>query len=209
MSAPSRKLKCTIVITCHASLHPSVVDFSHVQYQLSSETTERNLTKLEWKQLLKVFHQVNVFSMLNLKQRRLWPLIGWDIFDFSATADQNFTNLEGNKYWTSSLYRLLLRNQWTEFDKTRVEASTDSKFSTKFVLSDWLKNKLLIRLLAPMIHPWKESFLSTVKTIQVSMQYLKLYKTVMSYFYLMLNYQLNILEKISDTLHGKGQSRQR
>ena len=38
------------------------------------------------------------------------------------------------------------------------------------------------------------------------MQYLKLYKTVMSYFYLMLNYQLNILEKISDTLHGKGKA---
>ena len=75
-----------------------------------------------------------------------WPLIGWDIFDFSfETADRNSTKLDRKQY-LNALYqdcvfradrknkmaalasdwlrhfRLLLWNRWTEFNETWQEA---------------------------------------------------------------------------------------
>ena len=63
-------------------------------FDFSSETPERNSTKLGMKQCLNVLYQVCVFRA-DWKTRWLpWPLIGWDIFDFSSkTAEQNSTKL--------------------------------------------------------------------------------------------------------------------
>ena len=150
----SRRLKCTIVITrCPSSVvRPSVRPSSvvcrlsltfHI-FDFSSETTERNSTKLDRKQDLNVLYQVCVFPAdrkkqdgrpghwlaetfstshlkpLNGIQRNLtgskistsstkfvffgpigktrwppWPLIGWDIFDFSSeTTERNSRKLD-------------------------------------------------------------------------------------------------------------------
>ena len=138
-------LKCTIVIMrCPSSVvrRPSSLTF-HI-FDFSSETTERNLTKLYRKVDFNVLYQVFVFRAdrekkdgrpglwlaeafstsplkpLNGLQRNLteskistsstkfvffgpigktrwlpWPLIGWDISDFSSeTAEQNSTKLD-------------------------------------------------------------------------------------------------------------------
>ena len=76
-----------------------------------------------------------------------WPLIGWDIFDFSETAKQNSTKLDRkqdlnvlyqvgvfrvdrkNKMATLASdwlrhFRLLLLNRWTEFNETWQEANS-------------------------------------------------------------------------------------
>ena len=166
-------------------------------FDFSSETTERNSTKLDRKQDLNVFYQICVFRVDRKKkmaalasdwlrhfrlllrnrwtefnetwqearsQRPLpilcysirsektrwppWPLIGWDIFDFSSeTAEQNSTKLDRkqdlnvlyqvcvfrvdrkNKMLMAALasdwlrhFRLLLWNRWTEFNETWQEA---------------------------------------------------------------------------------------
>ena len=75
-----------------------------------------------------------------------WPLIGWDIFDFSSeTAERNSTKLDGKQdlndlyqvcvFWADPKnkmaalasdwlghFRLLLWNRWTEFNETWQEA---------------------------------------------------------------------------------------
>ena len=85
-----------------------------------------------------------------------WPLIGWDIFDFSSeTAEQNSTKLDGKQdlnvpyqvcvFWTDRKnkmaaltsdwlrhFRLLLWNSWTEFNETWREARSQCP-PTKFV----------------------------------------------------------------------------
>ena len=164
-------------------------------FDFSSETAERNSTKLDRKQDLNVLYQVCVFradrknkmaSLASdwLRHFRLllwnrwtefketwqearsqcplpslcffgpigktrwppWPLIGWDIFDFSSeTAEQNSTKLDGKQafdilYQVCVLradrknkmaalasdwlrhFRLLLWNGWTEFKETWQEA---------------------------------------------------------------------------------------
>ena len=59
----------------------------------SSETAERNSTKLDIKQYLDVLYQVCVFA--GWSRWPLWPLICWDIFDFSSdTTEQNSTKLD-------------------------------------------------------------------------------------------------------------------
>ena len=53
-------------------------------FYFSSETAERNSTKLDRKQDLYVLYQVCVFEPIG---KTRWPprsLIGWDIFDFSS-----------------------------------------------------------------------------------------------------------------------------
>ena len=56
----SRRLKCTIVIMrCPSSVCPSLT--FHI-FDFSSETAERNSTKLDRKQDLNVLYQVCVFS---------------------------------------------------------------------------------------------------------------------------------------------------
>ena len=112
----------------------------------SSETDERNSTKLDRKQDLNVLYQVCVFRADRKNKMAALPLIGWDIFDFSSeTAEQNSTKLD-RKQDLNALYqvcvfradrknkmatlasdwlrhfRLLLWNRWTEFKETWQEA---------------------------------------------------------------------------------------
>ena len=163
-------------------------------FDFSSETAERNLTKLDRKQDLNVLYQVCVFlgwsekqdgrpglwlaetfstsplKPLNRIQRNLtgskistsstmfvffgpirktrwppWPLIGWDIFDFSSETIQRSTKLHRKQdlnvlykvcvFWANRKnkmaalasdwlehFRLLLWNRWTEFNETWQEA---------------------------------------------------------------------------------------
>ena len=90
----SQRLKCTIVITlCPSSVILPSLTF-HI-FHFSSETAERNLTKLDRKQDLNVLYQVCVFGPIEKTRWPPWPLIGWDIFDFSSvTAERNSTKLD-------------------------------------------------------------------------------------------------------------------
>ena len=94
----SRRLKCTIVITrCPSSVRrPSVVNF-HI-FDFSSETAERNSTKLYRKQDLNLLYQVCVFR-----------------------ADQKNKMAALASDWLRH-FRLLLWNRWTEFNETWQEA---------------------------------------------------------------------------------------
>ena len=108
----------------------------------SSETAERNSTKLDRKQDLNTLYQVCVFRADRKNKMAAWPLIGWDIFDFfSETPEWNSTKLDRNQD-LNALYqvcvfradrknkmaalasdwlrhfRLLLWNCWTEFNET-------------------------------------------------------------------------------------------
>ena len=67
-------------------------------YDFSSETTERNSTKLDRKQDHNALYQVCVFRADRKNKMAALPLIGWDIF------------------------RLLLWNRWMEFNETWQEA---------------------------------------------------------------------------------------
>ena len=198
----SRKLKCTIVIThCPSSVCLSVClsvrrpSLTFHIFNFSSETAERNSTKLDRNQDRNVLYQVCVFQadqknkMAALasdwlrhfrlllwnrwkefnetlqearSQRPLpslcfsgrsektrwppWPLIGWDIFDFSSETDEpNSTKLDRNqdrnvlyqvcvfqadqKNKMAALasdwlrhFRLLMWNRWKEFNETLQEA---------------------------------------------------------------------------------------
>ena len=77
-------------------------------FDFSSETTERNSTKLDRKQDLKALYQVCVFRTDRKNKMAAWTLIGRDHF------------------------RLLLWNPWTEFSKNLI-GSKISKPSIKFV----------------------------------------------------------------------------
>ena len=64
-------------------------------FDFSSETAERNSTKLDRKQDINVLYQVCVFRADRKTRWPPWPLIGWDIFDFSSeTAEQNSMKLD-------------------------------------------------------------------------------------------------------------------
>ena len=115
-------------------------------FDFSSETVERNSTKLDREQDLNVLYQVCVFGPIGKTRWPPWPLIGWDIFDFfSETAERNSTKLDRKQdlnvlyqvcvfrvdrknkmaILTSDLlrhFRLLLWNRWTEFNETWQEA---------------------------------------------------------------------------------------
>ena len=112
-------------------------------FDFSSETAERNSSKLDRKQDLNIPYQVCVFRADRKKKRwPPWPLIGWDIFDFSSeTVERNSTKVDrkqdlnvlyqvcvfraDRKNKTAALasdwlkhFRLLLWNRWTEFNGT-------------------------------------------------------------------------------------------
>ena len=143
----SRRLKCTIVIThCPSSVRPSsVVNFSHF---LSSPLKplngiQRNLigSKISTSSTKFVF-----FGPIGKTRWPPWPLIGWDIFDFSSeTAERNSTKLDRkqdlNVLYQVCVFRadqknkmaalasdwlrhfqLLLWNRWMEFNETWKEA---------------------------------------------------------------------------------------
>ena len=67
-------------------------------FDFSSETVERNSTKLDRKQDLNVLYQFCVFRADRKIRWPPWPLICWDIFDFfSETAEWNSTKLNKKK----------------------------------------------------------------------------------------------------------------
>ena len=146
-SSPEPKAQ---VSYCHStrpsSVRPSSINF-HI-FDFSSETAERNSTKLDRKQVLNALYQVCVFRADRKNKMAAWSLIGWDIFDFSSeTAERNSTKL-ARKQDLNALYqvcvfradqknkmaalasdwlrhfRLLLWNRWTEFNETWQEASS-------------------------------------------------------------------------------------
>ena len=93
----SRRLKCTIVIMrCPSSVRPSSLTFHN--FDFSSETTERNLTKLYRKVDLNVLYQVCVFR-----------------------ADRKNKMAALASDWLRH-FRLLLWNRWMEFNETWQEA---------------------------------------------------------------------------------------
>ena len=115
-------------------------------FDFSSETAERNSTKLDRKQDLNVLYQVCVFRTDRKNKTAALPLIGWDIFNFSSeTAEQNSMKFDRKQdlnvlyqvcvfraNWKNKMaalasdllrhFWLLLWNRWTEFNKTWQEA---------------------------------------------------------------------------------------
>ena len=115
-------------------------------FNFSSDTIEKNSTKLDRKQELNILYQVFFFGSIGKTRWPPLPLIGWDIFDFSSeTADRNSTKLDrkqdfhvlyhvcffraDRKNKMAALasdwlrhFRLLLWNRWTEFKETWQEA---------------------------------------------------------------------------------------
>ena len=126
-------------------------------FDFSSETTERNSTKLDGKQDLNVLHQVCVFWAHRKNRWPPWPLICWDIFDFSSeTTELNSTKLD-RKQDLNILYqvcvfladrknkmaalasdwlrhfRLLLWNRWTEFGHlSQLKTTCPNKIGTNW-----------------------------------------------------------------------------
>ena len=96
-------------------------------FDFSSETAERNLTKLDRKQDLNALYQSCVFRA-DLKIRwPPWPLIGWDIFDFfSETTERNSTKLD-RKQDLNTLYQVCVFR-------------ADRKNKMAALASDWLRN---------------------------------------------------------------------
>ena len=174
----SRWLKCSIVITrCPSSVRLSVRRPSltfHI-FDFFSETAEwiqRNLTgsKISTSSTKFVF-----FGPIGKTKWPPWPLIGWDIFDFSSdTAERNSTKLDRKQdlnvlyqvcvFWADRKnkmaalasdwlrhFRLLSWNRWTEFNGTWQEARsqrllpscvfrTDRKKKMAALVSDWLRH---------------------------------------------------------------------
>ena len=111
-------------------------------FDFSSETVERNSTKLDRKQDLNVLYLVCVFLADRKNKMAALASDGWDILDFSfETAEQNSTKLDRkqdlnvlyqvcvfradrkNKMATLASdwlrhFRLLFWNRWTEFNET-------------------------------------------------------------------------------------------
>ena len=138
----SRRLKCTIVIMrCPSSVRPSVVNFSHFRLLLWNRWTEFNQT-LQEARSQPPLPSLCFSGRLEKTRWPPWPLIGWDIFDFSSeTAEQNSTKLYRKQDlhvlyqvcvfwadWKNKMaalasdwlrhFRLLLWNRWMEFNKT-------------------------------------------------------------------------------------------
>ena len=123
-------------------------------FDFSSETAERNSTKLDRKQDFNVLYQVLFFGPIGKTTWLPWPLIGWDIFDFSSeTAKRNSTKLDRKQdlnflyevcvFWADQKnkmaalafdwlrhFRLLLWNRWTEFNETWQEARSQHALMT-------------------------------------------------------------------------------
>ena len=135
-------------------------------FDFSSETTERNATKLDRKQGLNVFYQVCVLRADRKNKKVAWPLIGWDIFDFFLKPLNGIQrNLTGSKISKSSTkfvfffradgrnkmaamasdwlrhFRLLLWNRWTEFNETWQEARPQRPLPSLCFSGRWEKTK--------------------------------------------------------------------
>ena len=139
----SRRLKCTIVIMrCLSSVRPSLT--FHI-FDFSSETAERNSTKLYRKQDLNILYQVCVFGPIGKTRWPPWPLIGWDIFDFSSeTAERNTTKLD-RKQDLNILYKVCV---FRAYRKNKMAA----------LASDWLRHfRLLWNLWTAFNETWQEA----------------------------------------------------
>ena len=98
-------------------------DISH----FSSETAERNWTKLYRKQDLNVLFQVCVFGPIGKTRWLPWLLIAWDIFDFSSeTAERNLMKLD-KKQDFNVLYQVCVFR-------------ADRKNKMAALASDWLRH---------------------------------------------------------------------
>ena len=131
-------------------------------FDFSSETAERNSTKLDRKQDLNVLYQVCVFGPIGKTRWPPWPLIGWDIFDFSSeTAERNSTKLDRkqdlNVLYQVCVFRanrknkmaalasdwlrhfwLLLWNRRTEFNETWQEARSERPLPSLCFSGRWV-----------------------------------------------------------------------
>ena len=147
----SRRLKWAIVIAHRpssvrpsvrpSSRRPSVRKLSHFRLLLGNHWTEFNETWQEARSQ-RPLPSLCFFGPIGKTRWPPWPLIGWDIFDFSSeTAERNLTKLD-RKQDLNVLYqvcvfradrknkmaalasdwlrhfRLLLWNHWTEFTET-------------------------------------------------------------------------------------------
>ena len=126
-------------------VRPSVVNFSHFRLLLWNRWTEFNETWQEARSQ-RPLPSLCFFGPIGKTRWPPWPLIGWDIFDFSAeNAEWNSTKLD-RKQDLNVLYqvcvfgadgknkmaalasdwlrhfRLLLWNRWMEFNETWQEA---------------------------------------------------------------------------------------
>ena len=100
-------------------------------FDFSSKTVERNLTKLDRKQDLKVLYQFCVFRADRKKKWLHWPLIGWNIFDFSSkTVERNLTKLD-RKQDLNVLYQVYV-------------FLADRKNKMAALASDWLRHFRLL-----------------------------------------------------------------
>ena len=94
---------CIVIRRCSSSIHLSVRrKLSNFRLLLWNRWTEFNET---WQEARSQHPLPSLcFSGRSAKIRwSPWPLIGWDIFDFSSeTAERNSTNLTGSKISTSS-----------------------------------------------------------------------------------------------------------
>ena len=175
----SRRLKCTIVITpCPSSVcRPSVVNISLSTSPLKPlNRIQRNLTGS------KNSTSSTKFVFFGSFGKTRWPplpLIGRDIFNFSSeTTERNSTKLDRkqdlNVFYKVCVFRadrknkmaalasdwlrhfrLLLRNHWTEYNKTWQEARSqrplpslcfwaDLKNKMAALASDWLRHFRLL-----------------------------------------------------------------
>ena len=100
-------------------------------FDFSSETNQRNSTKLVRKQDPNVLYKVCVFRADRKKKTRWppWPLIGWDILD-SETAEWNSTKLDW-KQDLNVLYKVCVFR-------------ADRKNKMAALASDWLRHFRLL-----------------------------------------------------------------
>ena len=111
----SRRLKCTIVITrCPSSVRPSLT--FHI-FDFSSDTAERNSSKLNRKQDLNLLYQVCVLGPIGKNKMAALASDWLRHFDFSSkTAEGNSRKLDRNKNSTSStkfvFFGLIGKTRW-------------------------------------------------------------------------------------------------
>ena len=119
-----RRLKCTIW-SCFVRPSVRLSSFTFHMFDFFSETAERNSMKLDRQQHLNVFYQVCVYRA-DRKNKLAAPAPDW-----------------------LSHFRLLLRNQWTEFNETWKEARSQCLLPS-LCFSGWSGDRKEEILLSPM-----------------------------------------------------------
>ena len=108
-------------------------------FDFSSETAERNSTKLDRKQALNAFYHVCVFKANRVKTKcPPWPLIGWDLFNFSSdTAERNSTKFD-RKQDLNALYQVCVL-QVDRKNKMAAQAYDLLRHFQLFLWNRWIK----------------------------------------------------------------------